>query len=357
MNDIKQKNILTRIKHKIRGAKRRLKILFVYSRISLFRNSKMIFLFGSPYHSNMGDQAQTVCILKWLNKNYPDYSVLVFRLPDSNDSLLAYIRRHIRKNDKIICHSGYHMTDLYHEQDVYCKLMQLFKDRPIWIFPQTVHYKQECNLKQTADIINGHGRVTLMARDEISFDTAKKYFSGCKLMLFPDIVTSLIGTMNFDHQRDGILFCIRNDVEAFYSKEQIAELKESFAEVKVEQTDTTLILPYSEIAKDREGVLHGQLDYYSHFKLIITDRYHGTIFSLISGTPVIVLKTSDHKLSSGVKWFPEEFKDYVYFAENIDRVHSIAMRILGKELTHKLPPYFKENYYDKLKSLLEEERY
>lgn len=327
-----------------------------YSRISVFRRSKMIFLFGSPYHSNMGDQAQTVCILKWLNMNYPDYSVLVFRLPDSNDSLLSYIRRHIRKDDKIICHSGYHMTDLYHEQDVYCKLVQLFKDRPIWIFPQTVHYKQECNLKQTADIISGHGRVTLMARDEISFDTAKKYFTGCKLMLFPDIVTSLIGTLNFDHQRDGVLFCIRNDVEAFYSKKQITALKESFTDIKVEETDTTLPLPYSEIAKDREGVLLGQLDYYSHFKLIITDRYHGTIFSLIAGTPVIVLKTSDHKLSSGVKWFPEEFKDYVYFAENIDTVHDIAKNILGKKLTHKLPPYFKENYYDKLKSLLEDER-
>ena len=103
-------------------------------------------------------------------------------------------------------------------------------------------------------------------------------------------------------------------------------------------------------------MLKEQFDYYSRFKLIITDRYHGTIFSLIAGTPVIVLKTSDHKLSSGVKWFPEEFKDYVTFAENLDEAYEKAAMMMNKQLTHQLPPYFKENYYDKLKSLLEDDR-
>ena len=322
----------------------------------LTRSQKMVFLFGSPFHSNMGDQAQSYCLLKWFSENYPDYQVMLFRYTETLDSVLCVLRYTIRKNDKIVCHSGYHLTDLYHEQDVYCKLAKMFKDRQIWIFPQTVYYKQESNLRQTAEIMNAHGRVTLMARDEISYNTAQKYFTNCRLLLYPDIVTSLIGTMKFNHERDGILFCIRNDIEAFYNKEQITKLKDSFKFFKVDETDTTLKIPFREIVKDRETVLCRQLDYYSRFKLVITDRYHGTIFSLIAGTPVIVLKTSDHKLSSGVKWFPEEFKDYVYFAENIEDVHDMAMPILDKKLTHQLPPYFKENYYDKLKYLLEDER-
>ena len=102
-------------------------------------------------------------------------------------------------------------------------------------------------------------------------------------------------------------------------------------------------------------ILNEQLVYYSKFQLIITDRYHGTIFSLIAGTPVIVLKTTDHKLSSGVKWFPQDFKDYIEFVENIDSVYDTAQEILSKKLTHQLPPYFKQNYYDKLKKILENE--
>ena len=324
--------------------------------MTLGRGKKMIFLFGSPAHSNMGDQAQSYCLQKWFEENYPEYSIFFFRYSETFDSLLKILQFTIHKNDKIVCHSGYHMNDIYPEQETYCKLAQIFKRRPIWIFPQTVCYKQECNLRNTADIMNSHGNVTLMARDEISFMTAKKYFTGCKLILYPDIVTTLIGTMKFSHVRNGILFCIRNDQEAFYSKEQIASLKESFNGNKVDETDTTLRMPYMEIVKNREYVLHEQFDYYSRFKLTITDRYHGTIFSLIAGTPVIVLKTSDHKLSSGVKWFPEEFKDYVYFAENIEDVHDMAMSILNKKLTHQLPQYFKENYYDKLKAVLEDDR-
>ena len=320
------------------------------------RKQNMIFLFGSPAHSNMGDQAQSYCLEKWMHANYPEYGILFFRLPETYNSLLKVLRRTIRKDDKIVCHSGYHMTDLYNEQDVYCKLAQLFPERPIWIFPQTVLYKNEENLIKTANIMNSHGRVTLMARDEISYATAQKYFTGCKVLLYPDIVTSLIGTKQFNYERDGVLFCVRNDIEAFYSKEQIQTLKNKFAGVKVEQTDTTLKVNYKEIVKNREYFINHECDYYSHFKVIITDRYHGTILSLVSGTPVVVLKTSDHKLSSGVKWFPEEFKDYVTFAENLDEAYEKAVMMMNKQLTHQLPPYFKENYYDKLKAILEDDR-
>lgn len=320
------------------------------------RGKKTVFLFGCPNHSNMGDQTQTLCIISWIKQNYPGFKVITFRLPEVTNGLLSLIVRTICQDDKIVCHSGYHMTDLYHEQDVYCKLVQLFPERPIWIFPQTINFKEEANLKKTAGIMNNHGHVTLMARDEISYATAQKYFTGCKLLLYPDIVTSLIGTKLFSNKREGVLFCVRNDIEAFYKKEDIQGLEKRFDGIHTEETDTTLKMPFREIIRNRERVLNQVLDYYSHFKIIITDRYHGTIFSLIAGTPVVVLKTSDHKLSSGVKWFPEEFKDYVTFANNLDEAYEKAVAMMGKELTHQLPPYFKENYYDKLKAVLEDGR-
>ena len=336
-------------------AKSFLKILKSVYEIVVAREKKMIFLFGSPGHSNMGDQAQTYCLLNWFKMNYPGYGVHIFRLSESRDILLKLVRKTIKPQDKIVCHSGYHLTDLYHEQDVYCKLANMFRERPIWIFPQTIYYKDSKNLIKTAEIINSHGNITLMVRDNQSFETAKQYFNKCNLILFPDIVTSLIGTKTFSHERNGVLFCFRNDKEAFYSEEQIDALRKKFGTIKTERTDTTLQLSSSYIIKNREMILNEQLVYYSKFQLIITDRYHGTIFSLIAGTPVIVLKTTDHKLSSGVKWFPQDFKDYIEFVENIDSVYDTAQEILSKKLTHQLPPYFKQNYYDKLKKILENE--
>lgn len=333
---------------------KKIKFIFIAScKIAVFRKNRMVFLFGSPIHSNLGDQAQSYCLYKWFSNNYPNYGMYFFRLPETRKSLLTILRKTIRKGDMIVCHSGYHLTDLYHEQDVYCKLANQFRDRPIWIFPQTIHYQDDNNLKTTAMILNDHGLVTLMVRDEESYSTAKKYFYGCKLLLYPDIVTSLIGTKEFHNPRDGILFCFRNDVEAFYSKEQISQLKNKFNNIIIEETDTTLNMPGRKIINNREKVLNDVLDYYSRFKLIITDRYHGTILSLIAGTPVVVLQTKDHKLSSGVKWFPDSFKEYVFYAKTMDDAYEKAMQILSARLSYKLPAYFKVNYYDKLKATLE----
>lgn len=317
-------------------------------------NVPIIFLFGSPHHSNMGDQAQTYCILKWFEKNYPNHEVCIFTLRETTNLVLNLIRSRIKKEDKLFCHSGYHMTDLYNEQDAYLRVIRLFPDFPIVLFPQTVFYKTSEAAINTASVLNKHGNVTLLCRDEISFNSAKTLFTGCKLLLYPDVVTSLIGTVKYCHPREGILLCIRNDKEAFYSKEQISALSSKLESVSsVSHTDTTVSLPFSYIKQRRENVIFGIIEDYSKYKVIITDRYHGTIFSLIAGTPVIVIASSDHKLSSGVKWFPDSFKEHVCYAENLEQAYEYAVSKFNQQLEYSLPPYFKENYWDLLKEKIE----
>ena len=92
---------------------------------------------------------------------------------------------------------------------------------------------------------------------------------------------------------------------------------------------------------------------YAKYKVVITDRYHGTIFSLIAATPVLVIPSSDHKLSSGVDWFPESYKEYVKYLSDISSIPDEVARIYQTDYQYRLPSYFKENYYDKLKSIIE----
>jgi exopolysaccharide biosynthesis predicted pyruvyltransferase EpsI len=107
------------------------------------------------------------------------------------------------------------------------------------------------------------------------------------------------------------------------------------------------------IRRKRERVLNALLGTFAKYKLVITDRYHGTIFSLIANTPVIVIASTDHKLSSGVKWFPESFRNYVFYADNLDIAYEQAIEILNNNYEYRLHPYFEQDYYSKLKSLLE----
>lgn len=99
--------------------------------------------------------------------------------------------------------------------------------------------------------------------------------------------------------------------------------------------------------RKREELIRSMLRTFSRFQVVITDRYHGTIFSQIVNTPVVVLSTADHKLSSGVKWFPkEEFGKNIFFAANLEEAYKLADEILSRKgKIYKNPSYFKQKYY------------
>lgn len=327
--------------------------LMLLKKINGDRRCNRIYLFGSPNQVNLGDQAQTYCIVKWLNRNYPNCEIFVFTYYTITTKVLSTIRKTITSGDMIFIHSGYHITDLYNMVDKYCEIIQNFPDYKIVIMPQTINFaKDKAKESYVSNIFNTHGNITLLCRDSISHEKAKHLFSNCKLLLFPDIVTSLIGTKHYNNNREGILFCMRNDKEALYDRESINELKNRFKPIKTDMTDTDSPLFYRTIQQHREDVLNSKWNQFARYRVVITDRYHGTIFSLIAGTPVIVLSSTDHKLSSGVKWFPKEFGSMVSFAQSLDEAYNIAIGLYHIDQLPVLPAYFENNYYSKLKELL-----
>lgn len=327
-------------------------------RLTLRMNNSVprVYLFGVPYHPNLGDWAQTVCITMWINRYLPGYKIVYTSLNQDWKGRLSFIRRHICENDILLMHSGYHLTDLYSERDVYEEAARMFPDKVIRIMPQTIFFKDPNKGKECADVFNSHGNCIILCRDRISYEKGLSLFNNCRLHLYPDIVTSLIGVYHPPvGSRKGVLFCVRNDKEAFYSRDQIDvlmnELSHNYA---VSKSDTTIPISVKRLRKDPRSVLERELTHFAQYEVVVTDRYHGTIFSLIAGTPVIVLSSSDHKLSSGVQWFPESFRDYVFFAESLESVPRLIENILSVGVRPPLPPYFKEQYYSKsLKKVLE----
>ena len=179
-------------------------------------------------------------------------------------------------------------------------------------------------------------------------------FNKIRVYLYPDIVTTLIGEQEYRNERNGVLFCMRNDVEAYFNRESIAQLRKMLEEfTSTDLTDTTLELSYKTFQNKREKILYDIFNQYSKYRVIVTDRYHGIIFSLISGTPVVVLNSADHKLSSGVKWFEEVYKDYIYYANDLQAANEFVQMLLQKKLEYRLGDYFNKEYYDKLKRLIE----
>lgn len=313
---------------------------------------KRIYFFCTPTHSNLGDQAQFFCWLRLLKEWHPDYEIIcvptVYRAFDT----IRSIHSNLQKDDLVYIHSGYLIFDPHPELPFILDVVRGFYDRRIVILPQTVNLVEEWYKHIVGQIFNDHPNLILYCRDEVSLEKAKSLFPKVENKLMPDVVTSLIGNEAFTYpntKRDGVMLCVRNDDEKFYSDVQIDNLRKRFKNVKTDICDTTINASIWDWNNNRENLIRKILSRFVKYQVIITDRYHGTIFSQIVNTPVIVISSTDHKLSSGVKWFPkEQFSHNITFAKDLDVAYQQAMEILsrnGKEFIN--PTWFKDNYYSK----------
>lgn len=318
-----------------------------------------IYFCGVPTHNNMGDQAQRYCIRKWCTENYPNYYII--EIPSwalYEKKLRQTIKKQITNQDIFIIQSGYTTTDRHFDHVMHRLVVKEFTENRILIMPQTVKFYEKNQADLTGKIYDNHKRLLFLARDKISYENARRMFHTTKVYCYPDIVTTLIGTVDScASRREGVLLCIRNDTEKKYSDDEIKYLQTKFLNdgVSCKITDTNSSLPVEKLIDEFEEELYRIIRYYSQHKVIITDRYHGTIFSLISNTPVIVLATNDHKVKTGTQWFEGVYEKAFFNADSIDEAYQIATSVLANNLDLNNEPYFKREYYDKLRDLFEKE--
>lgn len=293
---------------------------FFYLHIRKYRNNKKIIYAITPPSSlkNVGDHAQVVAINKWLNDNFKDYSVMEF---DKNEMYLYIpsIKKITNENDLIFLHSGGNLGDRsFWSENIRRSIIKNFPENKIISLPQTIFFNDTKvgreELEITKNIYNDHRDLTIIARDSYSFKLAKEYFSSCKNFVCPDFVLYLKRDRKPVTKRKNILLCIRNDTESIIDDETRQFIANCLNHLGKDYTfyDTTLD---RNIAKEnREKELERSLSLFESQELVITDRFHGVIFSVITKTPCIALKTIDHKLSESIKWF--EDINYVTYTED-----------------------------------------
>lgn len=320
---------------------------------------RRVFYLGITAHSNLGDMAQHHCITEWIKENYPDEELIMFEsdtVVNKSSTFMKKFKMVYRPNDIIIFQSGYTTQDLGGNHEYMHRL--IVDEMPyanILMMPQTIFFVSEENKKRCSESLDKAQHMLFLSRDFVSEKTARLMFPHQTVKAYPDIVTTLIGKLHFDNLRSGICMCCRNDGEKYYTVEELNELRSKLEkDTEVVVTDTTIKVPYQKLRKNKKEYIEKEIERFSHFKVVITDRYHGTIFSIAAGTPVIIIKTTDHKVTTGADWFKGVYDDYVYVADNLEDAYNKAVDVIKNEPSHVIKSYFKENFYDKLKELFEQ---
>lgn len=303
---------------------------------------------------NLGDQAQAAAIPLWFDKHFA-WPVIQIK-NDEIHQCLPILQRFIQPNDIVFLHSGGNFGDDWHQTQLDReKIIDALQNNPIIQLPQTVFYSDTVSgkqaLAQTKQVLAQHPKVLMFGRDHQSTALSKRLFPQVPVHARPDMVLSLHDYLQRNHAETFIspvkairkvLLILRNDKEGVYQPSDKRHLKQFLVELglEVEIWDTDVDDIFTE--QGRLNTLVKYFSYIASFDAVITDRYHGLIFSVLIKRPCVVLKTHNHKLTSAFDWF-----DQVNFTQRAD-THAEIKRALASlaKLTEYTSPDWNAEHFD-----------
>lgn len=267
-------------------------------------NYKRYFLLDAASYNNLGDQAIAYAISCFIKDSFGANSFVSI----NEKEVVCYLRslkKIIKSTDVIILSGGGNMGDLYPRYEALRRLIiKNFPNNKIIIFPQTIDYTNDKygrrELKKSADIYSKHKFLTVCARESKSYDIMKSIYPN--VLLVPDIVLYLYGKLEVEDisRSNTVGICLREDKESIISE----QLREQIVNAARSRFDNIVYLSTmgqysSAITTDlqRFETIKSKIKEFSKCKLIITDRLHGMIFSVLARIPCFAIDNSNKKVS------------------------------------------------------------
>lgn len=266
------------------------------------KNSNDIFLIGTEDFGNIGDHHIAKSEIDILKNKYRDSRII--EIPASKFYGVKPYLKSIIKDNKIYLTGGGNMGSLYLlSENIRLDIIKAFPNNRIVFFPVTIFYNNKAKLEYAQSVINKKKNLDILCRENNSYQFAKKTFT-CNIYLTPDIVMTSHYPNEF--KRNKVLLCLRSDKEKNLDNEEIKKIESILKKEQLEFEYYDTQLDHNISVKNRDKVIEDCINNFSSSELVITDRLHGMIFSLITNTPCIVYKNFNHKIEGVYEWLKDD---------------------------------------------------
>jgi pyruvyl transferase EpsI len=212
------------------------------------------------------------------------------------------MRHAIGPDDLIAIVGGGNTGDSYDDIEFLRQLIiRRFPDSAIVSFPQSVEFSAGLSgwlaARAAKRAYGGHPRLTLIARDAASQAAYMQLLPNMRIGLAPDVVLTM-SERQPARTRDGVVMTLRDDRErglSFEDRKTLMQIAEEIGTVTSQDThlgDGQVSIEAGEIG------LQEIWDVYRSAELVVTDRLHGMIFAVITGTPCIAIDSSNFKVGN-----------------------------------------------------------
>lgn len=290
------------------------------------------FSFGIPTYTNLGDQAVSLAQRKYIENEFPNFQFIEILEEDTNDAI-KMIQASIRPQDVVSFVGGGNMGNLYLDHEIARRqVFAAFPNNLTISFPQSIHFEdtaqgqREKRISQQAYAKNQ--KLFLLARDAQSYHRMQSTFNN-RVLFTPDMVLYLKPQI-FAHPRSGALFVFRHDSEKVVSESLIDQIYQLLnTERPIKRTDTVLDTFPRITPASRAELIQDELKLFSKQEIIITDRWHAMIFSVLTGTPCLLLGNSYNKGKHAYFDWLEQI-DWVKYTDEDDpqRLKKIIAKLL-----------------------------
>lgn len=300
-----------------------------------------------PNYANVGDSLIWLGEVAYLSsrKISPAY------VCDRANYESGYLSGTMQDRGVILLQGGGNFGSLWtHIHDFRLQVLRDFPRVPVIQLPQSLHFENEEVLEQTRQVISRHHDFTLLTRDQPSYDFALEHFD-CKVFLCPDMAF-FIGPINSsrkpgfdrfilsrtDHEKvanwlDGASSLVKGstmdcaDWLDQWPLERILnriQQQTEYAQTVLDPSHQMLLRLWQSLAKAR---LYRGRTLLERGRVVISDRLHVHILSILLDKPHILIDNSYGKLSNfheawtkpyaGVR-FVEDFKSALEVASEFD---------------------------------------
>lgn len=270
--------------------------------------SGQLALVDFPDHSNVGDSAIWLGEMAYLRKRnrLPAYYSAIADFED--EACQAAIG-----DGPILIHGGGNMGTLWPKHEAFrLHLLQTHPGCPIVQMPQSIHYADPAAAAEMADAIREHGRFTLLVRDARSLAFAEQHFD-CPIHLCPDAAL-MLGRQRREAATTPVFALLRTDHERAAGQDDrlptgvVADdwLEEDAGQKRLLRLSLKLGRLFTRdpmaqrAARQRrlaEWRFQRGLAMLSAGELVVTDRLHAHILSLLLDIPHVLLDNSYGKVA------------------------------------------------------------
>lgn len=318
---------------------------------------RKVFLVGTPSHCNIGDHVIAFATKIYLKKILPDAPIIEISIQEF-PYMLGILEKSVNKDDLFIMQGGGNMGNIYWTNErIRREVLKRFCDNPVIIFPETIYYENtiygKTEMIESRRIYGKVKHLTICAREWESYKVMKKLYTQANIILTPDIVCSY-RLQSPKKKNEIIRLFFRNDRECCLSDEIKNSVKKILDEIGEQYAFSDMLYQSKGYMgrSNRNYIVKDKIREISEAKLIITDRLHAMILSVLTGTPCIVFFGYNHKIESTYKtWFSKI--PYVLLIKDIKELKCDMEKVINaSKETNELPNW--DNDFEPLNKVLRE---